>query len=1024
MSYGIATGGLFGRARALPTPVVINSVTYTHFVQFAPEPFLGDLADIIVTGEILSVSGTTTKTIVCKRRRMAGSYIQQITGQKPQQLQTHFYLGGGIAYTIEPQRYYCSDEPAAGHRGGTRGSLAGDSLHLAGGLWPILSALAYGSAPDEIDWQGGEPEVVVSQVPAAINELFVRTTPGPWRLNTNDTLLYRSGVYRFDLVTEFDWVPRDRVIFGGEASYLPPDAALGAHEYWLDEATGQIRLSSSMEAIDLDYRIIHYEDVETWPDNESRVAIRAFNGSGWGTALDGFQAAGRFVNADFDITLRIFAQGGAAGFGTGVVEFRESMGPGALMAGVRINTDELSTFIARTAAPGNSANVAIPGGAVALNTAHEYVDLRIVHDSANEEVEFFVTPQGGSESSIGTVDAPAGDGYLSVACAAVDAVLCQVEGASVEGVEWFAWWTQNGAGFTAVERSRDGSGLVTRRGFDVIGTEPIDFVRNLDTGQVMVQTSGTAGNRNQYRIVSGSPDKIEFFAEADGDRIVVAHEASSTPSTAPGRSPAQFFPGTINMVDDANPTDLNSNRANWRDVIVIDDPHESFPGVANDTFEVRGRLVFPPGEPQELEYTWPDNESSSWTTISSMSYVLDHAAGLFLLAAGFVDSLDPIPLDELCFRVRGDRLVHNGSLRAKQVNICSLALNTFDDLWVPVGLRGSGISVNGNCGVEAGVSAMECHSSEFGVCARPSARAWGDFPNILPYPAAQWPYVADGYIYDRSQAYVHDTSWVSCGEGAGGWEPGTLIQPGLFLGNMGFGLDNGGLRFGGQCSHDGGVLVAGAEYNFGSLPIGVPAVIAHLPSEATIIEAYGKVNFAGVGFLKSEADNVTGTTVTFPATSSLRMALVRYRRRARMMRDFDGNPTTVREIDMASSGVSATFNASTTDGGDVINMLDVLQAVYSGRALRGEWGFWPSVAEVNTGNITGYLAGLLPEIQTELDDYDPENPCTPIHSTSAVGLLTSYSSLSISEVMMRIRVPTGILDKRAFPLVRPALVPY
>lgn len=143
----------YGSWCKLDPVVTIGGVDYGAAVRFQSWMAPRDASTFVVNGEVQSISGTTTKTIVCKRSLQSSSYTNDEGDDTP----FTFLAGGNVCQTHEAQRHYWHNN-TDGRLGGdaARRAMPGDLLWYNGKAFLITSATALDTAPASVAWQPGE----------------------------------------------------------------------------------------------------------------------------------------------------------------------------------------------------------------------------------------------------------------------------------------------------------------------------------------------------------------------------------------------------------------------------------------------------------------------------------------------------------------------------------------------------------------------------------------------------------------------------------------------------------------------------------------------------------------------------------------------------------------------------------------------------------------------------------------------------------------------------------------------------
>jgi hypothetical protein len=1010
----------YGKAGKLETPVTIDSVAYGYFVSFNSAP---DAATetLILSSRLTSWSRSGNNVLgVVERQRVVGS----ILNSENVEVEQFFYTGNTLGAGIEPQRFYAKQSPEQAIRGGKRAAVVGDTIRFTEetafhqAAFPIVAVETY-AVSAEPRWQQGEAPraryvLKVHMNPTAIISTDatqrIRFAPGP---ATGD-----AGLRIFDLDTS-DYEASTRVIFEDDASYYPPDATFpGAEargEYWFDETLTAVTFASQNEDLpDMlgdTYRMVWYVEISEVQENADRIIVEAADGGAGYGALDEVSLLTRFVDGD-DWTEYIdvyrLADGSWPEFS---IEFRDALNSEAEAVGFDVEGGEIVAYRQKTA----GVWTVTPITPLVLSGSDTLFRIIIDRTSATS-INFVLVPETSSSEGIHefTSLSIASSGWLSVAVYDGQAVPIEINVSPEADVTWFVQPLSGDVSAVLLERHESDITAVFEQTFEPQDAEPIDEVYNLTAGTAMTESSTPA--RDHYKIVSGD---LVFYAESDRDEIRVTHEEGSAGDPdAVGIAPEQFFPSTVNLATTGNST-AGANRAYWQDRVTFADPEELFDAPQDAPFEVHREGGWDPAALPSLSYSYKGNSSASWTAVGTNALALP-GPRVFLLRTSWVEGLSE-PLGKLCWQMAGTRILAQGSINGeRQINVLIRTLQAFDDCWLRV--RTGGISLpafSGLAQLSVGATEFECYD---GTCWRATEAGWGVAPNGMPTPV-QWPwyYPTSGRIEYRSQDFTPDSTVLECGSATR--VAGDSIQDGLFQYGVGTNQPFASDRFGSTAF----VASVQAGFQFGGLTIGIPIELRKFPVE--VLEAYGKIQFAGLTRRRSYWSFDTG--LQFPddvdSGGAMRLALVGAKPRRRTVRQSDGSPTTVTEYTFKSYGVSVATTAS--EDATVFTATALLQElVDSARADNfPAIGLWPTVAEVPTSGFDGlaaYVKSLIPELNAEVAGYDEFDPCAAEIESSCRGTLFTFDQVSVGEMLMRVRVPVGMLDHRAFPKVRPALVPY
>lgn len=996
----------YGIAGKLETPITIDLVTYSHFLQFNSKPFSApENTDTITTATVHSITRSGDYvTIACKRQEVLGSYL---TGTGDEGIRK-YYVGGNVAETIEPQRFYSYKSPETSIRGCKRGAQAGNTAHAFGRSWVISEATPMAIAPLAISWQDDTAETKVQEI---TYQHDVITSAGMF----DGPLFTRSGLYVYDFYTEDDYVQMIKQDVPTRPDNYTYSLALPlVPQYYRDDDLGVCVLDSRLSVFSNVFKTVRYLPLaQPWQEETGKlIALECVGQGGYGANDDNIGLFSRYLAGDGIKQIRIHKTG--LGFGNFLLEYRDSIYSGGAFASIIISNGEILQYGKRINQASNATAGAIDTS-VTLDLDDDYFDLYIERDAT--DIVFYYKKQAGTQIEIHRqtdVALDANGGFVGIALWQLDSGVLIDTGTAEDNAQWQTYSLMPGDDAVSInayyEERIENIEVDFTHDYTRVSTRPIAQVRNLSTNDLMTEVAGTPETRRQYDLITGN--KIVFPSECAGDTIRITYNPELSATAAPGIAPEQNYPNTIGMADGG--TGYNDNKANWFDKIVLYDPLFSFDLYPGDEFAIKRRAVFDFKSLPIIQYTYRNAGSATWNTIPTEDYLINPADGVVWLSASFM-GVDLGSTDEMCFRAYGNRVIHNGSLPAKNVNILKQALQTFDDLWVRADLVGGfGFNVDAGATLQFGATDVECHG---GTCLRPLTYGWGTQPNAMP-DVPSYPYVGGGTIYYASAGFTPSSSLIICDTES--IEEGDLIQEGLALIGIQFG-DITTQAFGSSADFPSDSLQA--FFRFRAVGANPPAIITKLPTGTEILEAYSMVDFQN---LTSEYGTLSpsGQTFNTGVAGNINFQLIGVNPERRTLRDADGNPTSVRMFRIKSYDVSMTGTAST--GPTIYNSQALLEKMLTARNDTYPYMcLWPSVGpSLNLDALASYLMAQFPELPTAsrvIDDFDP---CVVTPSYEVAWKFFEFDNVSIYNTLMRIRVPSGLLAKAAYPIIRPPHVPY
>lgn len=548
---------------------------------------------------------------------------------------------------------------------------------------------------------------------------------------------------------------------------------------------------------------------------------------------------------------------------------------------------------------------------------------------------------------------------------------------------------------------------------------------------------------------------------------------------SPGRCP--IMQGTRNVATPES-TDLDENQLNWRDLIVVADPRGELEAAEGDTFEIRRRPVFHPLHPPQVQFAV---RGTAWATLPPEAYYLLAEEGIILLEqdwmAAFASS------DRLCFRFAGKRFRQTGTLPARAYNDLTGLLEGADNVWVstPIGASTT-TGIGGWIDWGAAYGDAECVPDPSAdppystttlklkdLCFGNSWNFW--LANGIPTMAfgtvfpPYWLGSPAGFV--EPVLIPEDRSGpIECGDGSYDrgdlnteWAGVAFVRNWETLGDPLFGRYNwivSQLNLGGGWSCNG-------RFSFGAVPWDPAGLLQAIPKGSEIIEATARIKMGGLvswteeiaaGFdvpagTTHERRTVNGVLVLDVATGGMddpsfdlaatdypaylaaqepvpggpvRWALMGVRRNSADELDVNGEP--VEDIPSHRYGQLG-VSVSEEFGDDQWTIIDVTTAI-SRLVVEREtnWSsflWWPQRGGISPGASSEGLAAYVDDLKPDVivSGTYAFGGATNFREVSGVTKKIAWDALEFDVIVVRFRLPSGVLDSQAFPIIRPPAMP-
>lgn len=650
--------------------------------------------------------------------------------------------------------------------------------------------------------------------------------------------------------------------------------------------------------------------------------------------------------------------------------------------------------------------------------------------------------------------------------------------------------------------------LIYRRQY--IRATPITSVINVSAGDAEMTTvfDNQPGTRLEYGLESTDDPTINTLIlplECAGDTIKVNYLPLDPPDPPGYYPPAQ---GRLNFSTDGGT--VSENRANWFDMVTIDDPLGHWPsGSASDDASVA--IVRNPCwlSIDTVEYAIYDRSGSpTWTEIDSGDR-LDFAVDGYVLLKSSWMAANLVGGQRYMFRVTGTELQRTGGFDAESYRLALESFEAIDEGWINNALIVSGTGGPGylvsSVDFELGFTGYDEISP--GVVA-PTGMAFGTRSEVL----------------HNADPEVDDSSLVSCGSPSRTLDPldwtrqrwpissflgGTAGK--YWVGASAQGIDAGSILGGAVCSHDltveeamvyeaniqpdplietrgfGAVLsgpgpgpnelgafawIDGVAVSLGEnlrcLPVGSTCVSAYaeviVPDDATVstsrivyvgpgrvpsIGVFGYNTYINGGLVAEywETWNGSSWVVTTPlatylppsgpTTFSLGFHLMGTRRHTKAVRLPEKSDPSFGYLDMPAHdyvSVAASTPGTVTANGKrhLVNVTEIVQAMLDDRGSTNDkdgYFLWPHNGRVpdpddiaTEGVYFGLLRSMLPEYTVEDFARTASGLAAARVDTGTAEFVTLPTSITIANILARVRTPSGTISTLSVPSPIPALI--
>lgn len=689
----------FWSSTRLVPPRNVGGVDYALALVMTDQssPRIPDTEEITsgVIHSVVDLGGGRKKIVFSRSMQSYHDTISYGAGDT-QEITKQASMGGNVVVYHEAQtlKAYNNANTRTGLNWGSRATV-GDCVEEVAGQkrrrYTIEEARAFGEPPASVNFAGDAfaatmsdfaPAVVVAQIGVDL------TASPPVSDLEGEEWIFEVGT---DTVA---WIDTDAPdagsmtirSFGADDDDYPSDASFDATapEYHIDTLTGVLHFGTGgIAAKGIDQILVNYRERSRTSSSKLTPSSTLGNiqldadsaGAGYAGAADDFLAAYLRQDGDFDITLNIQE-------GAGSVEVRSQLQRDAAVAAMPWSTSGLIGTLRERDDDGDSiANASTTGGSYSLpfqvRIQRSGQDVTFSHRQASADSWV-------AESAITLT--PDGTQYLGVATASGSTVRWQDNLAA-------GWSIQHlpREGNLTVDKTKTYSNVNWFASFTLGSSEPIDSVTNLTTGEPGSPfTSGTR-DRTHYLVGGGS---IAFYTESFGDAWRVVHEQPSGVPSGPGEAPRVF--NQVNWATDGGSgtasTNVNENRANWRDYVIVSDPNNQLLGTPGSTVSIKRNPAF--GD-LVVYYDVRNRSSTDWRVVPTNSYLTYPADGVIIFRSDWIDSLALSAADGLCFRVVGDHYQQEGGPRAKHHNELATVVDNLDKARIEAGTMGTANDVSG-----------------------------------------------------------------------------------------------------------------------------------------------------------------------------------------------------------------------------------------------------------------------------------------------------------------------------------------
>ncbi len=932
--------------------------------------------------------------------------------------------GGNAVWTPEPARFYSWLNPRSlrGNDGADRAVL-GDTVRHGGRAFPIVAAKAFGSENATPAWQE-EPLPVVVRTVAEMSgvRIPVETLRGPVIFDEPGSW---SGLPAFVADAGVYTGPTKR----GRQETLGT-GPLGP-KYWQDAAYN-FRLGNWAEP---ELHLVWYE--------QAFASFGELEASGGEVlVLDGGELTAPLLSGNFDVNLFV-VPGEGGEFGQGHVEVRFAEGTDRPFLRILWDGPHFTGAEYRLEEGGPVEQAVWTPPATPYNPALSF-PVRFVKTGRDLAVRYM--PPGGSEyqtavSLTDFFDDAGQGGHLAV-----------VGNAKATG---FGARTLYAGSGTLLQHIDTHAGLAYQQDVTLPTGLGTPSIRN--TSLDVAMSPGSERRRDRYQIVCGA---LRLWSEAEGDEIVITYPAV-VPSG--GGMPPRAQPGTINFTD-------GEMRAGWRDYVDVEDPDGLLGVQPGEEVEIRRERVFDAGDPPTIEVR--EKGTGSWTALSPPDITARWTEGEIYLSQALLDTL-PQAWE---LRAAGKVYRQSGNCRARQANELASAIDALDKLWVSAGTPGGAADAVGGS-MQARIVAQTSESCSAGGVI---FDGWGmgqtrgffapEVGDLLAAGAAfpywrtptEWRAIVGSGVMSYTPAHVAE--WFQCTSGGynrSGWHTPSQRAVIHTAGTPGAQ----GLYFGEDVLSDPGWPYAGGPaFNIEGVPWNLRGLIARLYDGAEIIEAKVPVRMQGLrvrnwsfehtwqvnrlkgasvpnayesrklwinGTLHKEFLREDGVVVTdevhpvdmWKTEGPVAFALVGRREHVQQVYlplHHGGRWADQPVWQYRSFGSGLTTGSTASDGKwRMVDCRSLVQDALRARSSRyTETYLWPTNVGMTGDGSTGALTTYLRSLESSVTFNASLSGGIWTITQSRSGQYTEFDGVQFGEVLVRFRLPGGLMDEQIVPIVR------
>lgn len=652
-----STVGPFGESGFFESPVEVDGDLYSAWARVLPAPTRGTRpGNAICSATVAAVesAGGNLWNITLARTAYQTSVTVSLGIGNVFEREYTVHCGGGCCATAEYERVLSHLNSRA-----TRG---GDSDRVTGGgavmrvtqgarvRYHLVTAAQAFAVADGVAWHGGASQAGPDYVNVELYDLGTepegqtgfRFEPGTVGLWVDQEVSWaNSGAETEGVMTRklFTGPPSPATPITDNPEWWPSDATLGDLEYWWDPHKGDVKigtgfLSGGRDSLQFSAFVSGayvYRSVPTY----AAIVVESDDVTGYGDTEDSLAGAEMEAQSGaFDFVFWIAS--GPASLG-----WRVASSPGSVM--IEFSWDENADIVS------SSKRETEDGSRETLTT-----------DTVSRSFPFQARLVWDGTTFYGYTRQAEGDGWTPVWTSGETLAGLDAEESGAVGIRGPATLYTGDVPMSGVRfyspvvdaddepvpdrdyylSLMDGTAVMGRQVFSFAAPTTLDFdmakdqpeaiatVVNLTSGATMAQTVSSTPNRNQYKLVSGSPyNLLRFNSLQNGDKIRVTYAAGTTPSGTgkPPRVFDQVNAATQSEVDpEQSTTDPEENCLNKLDrVTVYEEAASDLVLAAGETVTFFPWFAFDPRTPPTL---YLDTKGSNLGADSSGSFLWGEGA--------------------------------------------------------------------------------------------------------------------------------------------------------------------------------------------------------------------------------------------------------------------------------------------------------------------------------------------------------------------------------------------------------------